>query len=233
MSLLFEYSKASDGNLSYKYEEKEIVDSNREVFLKRLGIKRRGIVALSLLGGTEIVDVDRNDIGKMIEADAAITTVEKLPLFMVVGDCFPVVMWEPVKKILALVHCGRTGIEGHIVDKVIDKLRYLGADMKDITVKIGPGARKESYKFATEDLVQRLNNDDPEWGEWLFEDGNGKTMIDLIGFMKKQLTDAGIKPENIEDCGIDTISDENYFSHYRSRRNGEKEARFGVVTMMR
>jgi len=66
-------------------------------------------------------------------------------------------------------------------------------------------------------------------------------MIDLVGFLKKQLDEGGVIKENIWDSGIDTCADKNYFSHYRDRgkipsfakATEGKEGRFGVVAIIK
>jgi polyphenol oxidase len=229
--VIFEWSKVTDGNMSLKYGDKETVSGNRDRLLNKLGVDGQNIVILSLLGGISIVEASKKDMGKMVVADAVITHEAGVGLLMVVGDCFPVVLYDPVKNVLAMAHCGRAGIEGHLVIKVIERLSDRGSKAGDLMVKIGPGARKESYKFATEDLDQRIDKNDPEWREWLTDDGKVQIMVDLIGFLKKQLKDCGVIEENIEDCGIDTIADKNYFSHYRDR--GRQEGRFAVVAMVK
>jgi polyphenol oxidase len=216
--MVFKWSKVSDGNMSVKYGDKETVFRNRKKFLG--GIDP---VILSLSGGTEIAEITKKDTGKMIEADAAITNETGVGLFMVVGDCFPVAIFDPVKNKLALVHLGYSGIVGGLATKVLERF-----DKYNVVIKIGPGARKESYKFLVEEVKQKGLDG---WKEFL-EDDDGMVKIDLVGFLKKQLTDAGVVPDHIDDCGINTITDTNYFSHYRAKRNGESEARFGVVAIM-
>jgi polyphenol oxidase len=199
---VFMWSRVGDGNMSLKYGDKETVIKNRQKFLGNIDP-----VILSLSGGTEIAEVTKNDCGKMIEADAAITNEVGVGLFMVVGDCFPVVIFDPTKNMLAMVHCGRSGIEGKIVNRVIERLSDKGVNASNLVVKIGPGIRKESY------VVDEQH-------------------IDLLGLLMKQLDECGVKSENIEDCGIDTYEDTNYFSHYRAKRNNQSEGRFGVVSII-
>ncbi len=222
-------STVADGNMSVNWGDEEIVSSNREQFLQKLGIKIEDCVKASLLSGTEIWVVGNEDKGKMFECDALVTTEKGLPLWMVVGDCLPVVIYDPVIYVVALVHLGWRGVDGKLVNKVIKLLSGLGSQTKDLEIWIGPGIRRESYIWEPEVVVQK---DDPLWMPFL-ENRNGMTHIDLLGYVKTQLIDSGVRSENIEDSGIDTGSDPNYFSHYRSIRTGQPEGRFAVVAILK
>ncbi len=231
MKWVFEWADRNDGNMSLVWEEETSVNMNRKQWLDQLGIKPEDCVKLSLLGKSSFREVGKKDAGKMYEADALVTREDGVPLFMVVGDCFPVGIFDPVKNFLALAHLGRQGTTEKLVVKVVEKLKKMGSRPQNLRVKIGPGIRKESYKFSPEELAKRIDPKDMGWKPYLEDDGKGWVKIDLVGYLKKQLKDGAVEEENIEDCGIDTKSDINYFSHYRDR--GGDKGRFGVVTMIR
>lgn len=222
-------STVADGNMSENWGKYDEVAENRIKFVNKLGINWEDVVVGSLLSGTEINEVKKHDKGVYFEGDGLVTRTAGLGLWMVVGDCFPVVMFSPEPKVLAMVHLGYKGIDLKLGAKMVAKMGELGAKAEDIRVWIGPGARKESYKWDPQEVVQSRQ---PEWREFL-ETRQGMAHIDLAGFLIKQLEMSGIKRANIDDCGIDTISDTNYFSHYRSKRTGEPEGRFAVVAMMK
>lgn len=230
MNFLFEWAKKSDGNMSLKYGVKEAVEKNRQSFLDKWAVDSKQMVVLSLAGEDGILEMGNNDRGKMVEADAVITKEINLPLFMVVGDCFPIGIWDKEQNYLALIHAGRKGVEKQIVKKVIDRLGSWGSNGSDLIVRIGPGIRKNSYRFPKKDLEERISITDASWKPWLSLDEEGWTSVDLPGYIKKQLQDCGVVGTNIEDCEIDTFADQGYFSHYRER--GQAEGRFGVVSMM-
>ncbi len=61
---------------------------------------------------------------------------------------------------------------------------------------------------------------------------DGQTTVDIVGYSKRQLIEAGVKEENIEVSDIDTAADSTFFSHYRSKKTGEAEGRFATVVGM-
>ena len=223
--LVYATSTAADGNMSLKWGESKEVVKNRKKFLGKIGVSLEDCVTLSLMRSDGVKIVDGKNKGEMLEADALITTGKNVGLFMVTADCFPVIVYDPVGGVLALVHLGWQGVDKGLVAKVVRKMKGLGAD--ELQVIIGPGIRKESYVFD----VPLAQENDPKWQPFLEKLGNGRTAIDLVGFIKKQLVDCGVG--EIEDCGIDTVKDLNYFSHYRAVRTGEPEGRFATVAMMK
>lgn len=227
MNILFESSKVTDGNMGFKWGEKEEVFSNRERWLGRFGIKHEECVVASLLGGTEVKLVGKVDKGHMVECDALVTTELQVPLFMVTADCFPIGIFDEKHSITALIHAGYKGIRDGVVISTLHEMQRLGGVIQDFNVMVGPGVSPQSYVFPKGEVVQMGS---AEWADFLHEDGD-LVGVDLGGYLLKQLETQGVT--RIEFNGIDTIADVNYFSHYRSKRiTGETEGRFGTIAML-
>jgi len=222
-------STTDEGNMAEKWGDKEEVNGNRRRFLDKLGINPEDCVIASLSGGTKVIIVGRKDKTKYIEGDALITKEKGVGLFMVTADCLPVVMFDKTKEILSLVHLGWKGVDGKLAEKVIKRFCGFGSKPEDILVLIGPGVHKESYKWDPKSVMQK---DKKDWKPFL-EVKDGYVYVDVPGYVKKQLSDNGVREKNIKDCGIDTGVDKRYFSHYRSKRNGEPEGRFATVVIMK
>lgn len=238
MKLIKMVSTATDGNMSFKWGKREEVVENRKKFLARLGIKYEECVFASLLSRDGIKIVGPEDRTKMYECDALVTSEMNVGLVMVTADCLPVVMWDLEKQVLALVHLGWRGVDLRLAQKTVKQMQELGAQADKIQVWVGPGARKDSYIKYGEKLAEFWQNINPvnaeEWKKYVTEmREKDKFQIDLVGFTEKQLEDMGVKLTNIETSKIDTIVDENYFSHYRSSDLGEAEGRFATVAIFR
>ena len=225
--LVYATSTAADGNMSLKWGEEKEVWINRGKFLAKSGISIKDCVFTSLVHGTEIKIIGSHDQEKTLEADGFITSDKHVAIWITTGDCFPVVVYDSVRCALALVHLSWQGVDKGLTIKAIQKMVEMGSNPANLGVKIGPGARKESYIF--DGPIAQEN--DPKWQPFLERQSGGKTAIDLVGFIKKQLAACGV--EKIEDCGIDTAKNKNYFSHYRVVRTGDPEGRFATVAMMK
>ena len=224
MNLIYAYSKVEDGNLDFRFGKKDEVIKNRENFFEKIRVKLENCVTLQQMHGDEVRVVGDKDGGGMFQADAMVTKEKNVGLFLLTADCFPVILCDEEVGFLGLVHLGWQGVDKELISKAVGKMKGLGA--KELQAIIGPGIRKESYVFD----VPLVQEKDPKWQPFLERQGGGRTTIDLVGFIKKQLVDCGV--EKIEDCGIDTAKDKNYFSHYRVVRTGEQEGRFATVVMM-
>jgi hypothetical protein len=228
-NLKYGISNVSDGNMSFKFEEKEEILKNRKNFLKNIGIPLDKCVGISLAHDSKILTVFQEDTSgcavKTKEGDALLTNERGLFLFMMTADCLPIILFDPSKMVLALVHCGWKSTEEKIAQKTISKMMAsYESKASDIVAAIGPGIHKESYKFENP-AVENL----PGWKPFLNKLKTGEYEIDLVGYNVSQLEKSGILPKNIEVSPVDTVKNKNYFSHYRSVRTEEPEGRFCTV----
>jgi len=227
-------STVSDGNMAYVWGEKKEVLKNRIKFLKNNDLKIEDCVFSHLTHGTDIEIVGEKDKGRMVEADALITSEKNVALWISTGDCLPVVFFDNQKRILGLVHLGWKGVDKKLAGKVAKKFIDLGSDSKNITIWIGPGVRKESYWKYDRGVKDFLDQIDVEgWKEFMEQKPNNELALDLVGYVKRQLTKNGIHERNIEVSPVDTVLDKNYFSQFRSDKKNQPQGRFATVAIIR
>jgi polyphenol oxidase len=233
--LIWAESTKAEGNMSFAWGERGGVIQNREKFLKKHGLNYQDCVLTFLQGGTEIKVVGKKEKKEEFKCDGLVTTELGVGLFMCAADCLPVIMADVERKVLGLVHLGWRGVDGKLAQKMVQKMMELGADPKKIEVLIGSGVRQETYiKFGKklEEFQEAVTNK-KEWKAFLIEkEIPGQVGVDLVGYVKKQLEEMGVNEEKIQISKIDTIADENYFSHYRAGKTGEEEGRFATVAML-
>lgn len=270
-NLFHAFSEKSDGNMAnaiggvvYRFSD---VIINRKMFLKKAGIDINSSVCMWVAHGDEIVDADPKLAGvsifdhkKAVKVDGLLTNKEGLYLFLLIADCIPIIIYDPVAEAVGLIHAGWRGVDLEIAGKAIEKFKSrFKSKTNNIIVGIGPCARKESF---IKENPSQLN--DPRWKEYVTAchpdpepaEGEGSQrilhgvyteckrsvqndnvrdyyMVDPVGFTKKQLLDAGVKKENIFDCGIDTVKDKRFFSHVRDCNNHiSRQGRFACVVGM-
>lgn len=222
-------SNVFDGNMSFKFGEEKEVLKNRKNFLEKNNIPVEKCVGINLAHGSEILTVSQNDASlyatKTKEGDALLTNQKGIFLFMMTADCLPIIIFDPVKEVLALVHCGWKSTEEKIIQKVIQKMMDdYKSEARNVIAVIGPGIHKESYRFPNP-----IQKSLPGWKLFLSNADDGQISVDLPGYNVFQLKQSGILSENIEVSPADTVKDKNYFSHYRSVCTGEAEGRFCTV----
>lgn len=229
--VLYATSTKADGDMSLAFGDKKEVLHHRKTFLKKQGLLLEDCVVMQVEHEDTIVVVDTKDALKkkgedhVISAEALITKTKNLNLFLLTADCLPIAFFDPKKKVIGLAHLGWRPSERSLVLKIIKTfVKKFGSHPKDILVSIGPGIHKESYAF--ENPIQKTL---PNWALYLHDLPSGGTQIDLVGYNKAELLEAGVLEEHIEVDPTDTGVSKGYFSHYRALRTGEVEGRFATI----
>lgn len=223
--LLRAVSTKADGNLSLRHESDQVVLPKRELFLAKHGVSSKDCVFIQTEHGDNIAHVDVSNKGQSIPTEALITKDKGVVLFLLTGDCFPVSFYDPVEQVIALAHLGWKPTDKGLVIKVIKEMENMyGSRLENISMFIGPGIQNDSYKF--ENPIQK---ELPDWSDYLKDVDTGETVIDLVGYIEAQAINSGVLPENIDISSVDTATSDEYFSHYRSIRTGEPEARFATI----
>ena len=140
--------------------------------------------------------------------DVFVTTLPCVAIGVRTADCVPVLLYDPVKRVVAAAHAGWKGTVLHISEKTVELM-----------------AAKYGCNFQVgEEVAEHFKNAEfPMDQIWSFRgQGDGTPMsgghhIDLWRANRWLLEQAGVKPENIQVCGIDTFTDESFFS---ARREG-------------
>jgi YfiH family protein len=234
--LTYTISTAAGGNMSFLFGERDEVLANRRKFLLKTGIDLGQCATVRLKHEDRIFTVTENNAGAGMrdlesapEADALITKEMGIGLFLMVADCAPALVYDPVKSVLALVHLGWRGVEEHLIQKVIMRMvRDYGSKIEDMEILIGPAIQKESYKFEVPPQKEF-----PGWESYIFKDSDNLYHVDFLSYIKDQLLELKIKEGQFSVSSIDTFSSNEYFSHRRSELTGEKEGRFAVVAVMK
>jgi len=207
--------------------------SNRERFLIKVGVGLEMCVGASLEHETKVTRVETKHRGMgmrdpetAVPGDAFLTNAPGTFLFLLTGDCLPIAVYDPMEKVVGLVHASRKNSPLGLMRKVIDRMEeWYGSKAKNIVVSIGPGVRKESYIFPPvmkEELM-------PIWKKFLIKIDEEKFALDVVGMNSAELRNSGVREENIHVAPQDTIADPAFFSHYRSRLTGEAEGRMATV----
>ncbi len=166
-------------------------------------------------------DMTREDLEGF---DAFVTNLPGVAVGVRTADCIPVLLYDPVKRVVAAVHAGWKGTVLHISQKAIGLMsQRFGCNPADMRAALGPGIGPESFQVG-EEVAEHFKNAVFPIGEiWSFHGaGDGTPMsgghhIDLWKANQWLLEQAGILKENIQVVGIDTFTTGEFFS---ARREG-------------
>ncbi|MBN1169267.1 polyphenol oxidase family protein [Candidatus Woesebacteria bacterium] len=240
--LFHAFSTVKDGNMSLVVNQEKVdagdVINNRKKFFKKIGIDFNRVMTVWLQHGNNIVEAKEKWLGKTVlgeidppKADAVITDQKNTFLALTIADCVPVIIYDPKKHAVGLVHAGWKGVDKKIVVKTIYKMsRSYGTRPEDLIIGIGPCIGKDNY------LKDNFSEGRKKiWGGFVEDRGKGIYSVDLAGYIYSQLIRSRINEENIYFSEIDVFEDERFYSHYRDVRSkeGDKGRNFCVVGLQK
>jgi hypothetical protein len=154
-------------------------------------------------------------------ADAIVTRTVGLAIGVSTADCGPVLFADADARVIGAAHAGWKGALTGIVESTVEAMAKLGAERSGIVAAIGPLIRQHSYEVGPE-FVERFIEADAEHGLFFIPSSReGHAMFDLAGFIRMRLENAGVLM--IDDIGVDTYSDDRFFSYRRSVHRKEPD----------
>jgi YfiH family protein len=154
-------------------------------------------------------------------ADAIVTRSEGLAIGVTAADCGPILFVDPNARVIGAAHAGWKGALTGVLESTVDAMEKLGAERGDIVAAIGPLIRQHSYEVGDE-FVERFIEADAENGVFFIPSTRERhAMFDLAGFIRMRLEAAGVLM--IDDIGVDTYSDERFYSYRRSVHRKEPD----------
>jgi polyphenol oxidase len=212
------------------------VMENRSMLAKVAGIPKEKFLYASQVHSGDVKVVDDASIQSGIlslnpRTDATITSVPGICLIVMVADCVPVILFDQVKRVSAVIHAGWRGTVKHITSNTIRAMiDHFGCDPVNIIAGIGPSIGPCCYEVG-EDVRDFVTQSFGTMEGYLIQkDPASKPHFDLWYANHKQLTENGLKPENIETSGLCTLCNaETFFS---SRSSGGITGRFAAGICM-
>ena len=189
---------------------------------RRAAIADRPWSWLRQVRGARVVTVAEPGQHAGEEADAAVTAVPGAVLAVQTADCAPVLIADPVARVVASAHAGWKGALGGVVASAVEAMVDLGASRDRMVAAVGPCIGPDSYEVGV-DFLERFEAGSPGAGRF-FRPGaaDDKRLFDLPGFVLSRLAEAGV--ERAEWTGQDTCDDEaNFYSNRRAVKRGETD----------
>jgi len=206
-------------------DEERRVEENLSRICSALGISSKDVATAFQVHGSNLAVIGLDDRGRAFpETDALITDAPGIALMLRFADCVPIVLYDPFRSCVGLVHAGWKGtVEGLARKTVTAMMEAYGSRPKDILAGLGPSIGPCCYRIG-KDVVELVRGAFSNWSSYLFRKG-ASFHFDLWEANKRQLEEEGVK--RIEISGICTsCRSEEFFSH---RAEGGRTGRFAVV----
>ncbi|MCD7972588.1 MAG: peptidoglycan editing factor PgeF [Candidatus Azobacteroides sp.] len=157
--------------------------------------------------------------------DALITNFSDFCIGVTTADCTPLLLFDPNKKVIAVIHAGWRGTVKYITEKTIaTMISHFDCIPEDISAAIGPCISKEVYEVGKE-VYHHFKLAGFPMGEIAFlNQDTGKYHIDLVKANEWILIKSGVKKNNIETSGICTYTCSEHF--FSARKSGIRSGRF-------
>ena len=200
---------------------------NRQRYFAKLGISLDNLVSTELIHGNNVEVVDRSNKGQIIaDSDGLVTDQKNLFLCITAGDCVPIYFYDHKKEIIGIVHAGWRGVVKNIAGSLIEKMtNEYQAKPEDIVVYIGPHLKKCHFE-----VKQDVKDQFEDYPNFIIVDNN-RIMIDLLGIIKKQLTEAGVNESNINTSDLCTYCEEDRYFSYRRDKPSNVEGMIAYIGM--
>lgn len=212
-------------NLSYSVgDDPERVRQNRRLIREAMGLEELLSVGQThgphclILTGRQQIPAGRELKG----IDILITDLPGVGLLIKQADCQAVILYDPVRQVVANIHCGWRGNVQNVLGQAVARLQEVfGSRPRDLYAGISPSLGPCCAEF---------QNYRQEWPErfWSYRDNDG--FFDLWRLSRDQLAAAGIPANQIQIAGIcSREAAADFFSYRRERVTG----RNGTVVALR
>ena len=207
-------------NLSFNVGDDPVnVRKNRELFFEPLGIPLGRLAIPAQVHGSAVRVVE--EPGDYPETDALVTNRRGVFLCVSVADCVPILLYDPGRNVVGVVHAGWRGSAAGITRIAVRTMTdAFGTNPSGLLASIGPSASACCYAVGPE-VAARFD-------AGFRDEREGIVYLDLKGANRAQLVQSGVRPGNIEVSPHCTISEPDLFHSHR--RDARKSGRMmGVI----
>jgi YfiH family protein len=203
------FSRLALGSMRGPAPDGSPLTPERRAFAAALGLPAERLTAAGAVHGAEVARVDE-PAGVVRGCDALVTDRPGLPLLATFADCYPVLLFDPGRRALALAHAGWRGTAAGIARGAVAALRrQYGCRPGELVAGVGPGICGRCYEVG-EEVAVRFG---PRCARPV---GRGRFLLDLATANRAQLEAAGVPRERIHVHGACTRESADLPSHRRS-----------------
>lgn len=212
-------------------DSRENVVENRRRIFEDVNRPVESIFDVWQVHGTNVIcsDKPRKLDADHQKADAIFTDQNSITLFMRFADCVPIVLYEPEKRVLGIVHAGWQGTVNAIVIEAIQAIQdKYGIDPHGVQAGIGPSIGPDHYQIKS-DVEEKIERTFGAQSPNVLNMKGHALFLDLWKANEILLHQAGV--EKIEVAEICTACNtQDWYSH---RKEKGMTGRFGAVAFLR
>jgi YfiH family protein len=206
-------------NLGFRWgDDQELVDRNRRILAEHEGYPPEQLQVTKHVHGTKVWKVGE-ELPDPPEFDGLVCDRPGPVLGAFAADCIPMVLADPVARVIGACHAGWRGTVGGIAGNVVARMVELGARAADVRVALGPSIGPCCFEVGDEVVAEFR----AALGELpgLVVAGPRRSHLDLRVATRAMLDRAGVRGEHIDDRPPCTKCEpERFFSYRRDGKEG-------------
>ncbi len=162
------------------------------------------------------------------EGDYLITDGHDVGLGVVTADCLPIVLYDVINHVVAVVHAGWRGSVNGVVKNAIETMqKKYNTNPQSLQCFFGPSIKVCCYEVGNDVAAQAKKY---SFGDQTFERRQGKTFFNLSLFNKLLLAQLGVLKKNILLTYNQCTHCSEQFCSYR-RDSGEKRRNITIAAL--
>lgn len=195
-----------------------VADDPEKVQLNRKKIKRNCGADILVSGrqvhGSSVLVIDKKP-GADVEHDgydAFVSTIPGVGLMVQQADCQAVMLFDPVRLVVANVHCGWRGSVANIIQETLCLMKSrFNCQTPEMYAAISPSLGPCCAEFVhfQQELPLAFHNYQTK-----------PTFFDFWAISRDQLVNEGLMAKNIYTAGICTVCNNDWFSYRREKETG-------------
>lgn len=198
-------------NLAYHVGDRAAdVMTNHTLLAKEVGYDLKKLHFMNQIHSNKVVVIDEESFG-VPSCDALVTNLKDTPLMVMSADCAPVLLYDPVRSVIAAVHAGRAGAFGNIVKNVLTVMQeHFESNPEDLQVAVGPRICLACYEVSQNEI-----NEACSLGYGFACEGSH---LDIDAILKHQLAECGVQEEHLDFLPYCTKCQNSEFFSYRAQK---------------
>jgi YfiH family protein len=210
------------------------VEGNRSLLARAFGISHDLLVTVRQVHGSDILVIDEpnEDYSHFlgVECDAIITNQAGVMIGVCVADCVPILLCDPVKRVVAAVHAGWQGTAAQLAARAVAGMKsHFGCDPATLQAAIGPSISRCCYEVDAP-VRQAFIQNGLAWNSFAEQTGEEKWQLDMAAANREVLMLAGVPAASIQVSDLCVSCQRELFFSYR-RDKGETGRQMGFIML--
>ncbi|MCI9525212.1 MAG: peptidoglycan editing factor PgeF [Erysipelotrichaceae bacterium] len=196
---------------------------NRTHLAQKFGLSLDQMTFANQTHSDHVYCVQADDQGKgarsvedaILDCDALYTRETNHLIGVFTADCVPILLYDPIEKLICAIHSGWQGTVKQITSKTLRVLTEKeGCKAENIQAYIGPSIAFHSFEVGME-VVEKVKALPFDTSDYILYKNNGKALVDNQGLNMRMLEIAGVQSGAITLDKNDTFMNNPSFFSYR------------------